>query len=231
VTSDKDIWAIIPVKEMGDAKQRLSAMLSSSQRRALAEIMLGEVLDAVARSQGLAGVCLVTIEPFAEAMAQRLDARIITEGAREGHTGSVTAALRILAREGRGGMLTLPGDIPAVTAAEIDSVIMAHRPAPSFTIAPAHDELGSNAVICSPPGAVPLRFGDNSYFPHLDAARARGIEPVIVACPGIAMDIDHPADLAAFLRLPQSAGTRTRAFLEETGLREQLLAMGTAPSR
>src|SRR4029079_11434291 len=130
-----------------------------------------EVLDAVAGSRGLAGVCLVTIEPFAEAMAQRLGARIITEGAREGHTGSVTAALRILAREGRGGMLTLPGDIPAVTAAEIDSVIAAHRPAPSFTIAPAHDELGSNTVICSPPDSVPLRFGDNSYFPHLDAAR------------------------------------------------------------
>jgi hypothetical protein len=32
------------------------------------------------------------------------------------------------------------------------------------------------------------------------------------------MDIDHPVDLAAFLRLPQSAGTRTRAFLEDAGV-------------
>ncbi len=32
------------------------------------------------------------------------------------------------------------------------------------------------------------------------------------------MDIDHPADLAAFLRLPQSIGTRTRALLEEMGV-------------
>ena len=49
---------------------------------------------------------------------------------------------------------------------------------------------------------MPLRFGDNSYFPHLDAARRCGIEPTVIRLPGIAMDIDHPADLAHFLRLP-----------------------------
>jgi 2-phospho-L-lactate guanylyltransferase len=32
--------------------------------------------------------------------------------------------------------------------------------------------------------------------------------------PGIALDIDHPADLATFLALPSSRGTRTRALLE-----------------
>ena len=104
-------------------------------------------------------------------------------------------------------------------------MVAAHLPAPSFTISPAHDDLGSNAVICSPPDAVPLRFGENSYFPHLEAARRCGIEPTVIRQPGIAMDIDHPVDLAAFLRLPQSAGTRTRAFLGEAGIPE--IAGGT----
>ena len=96
--------------------------------------------------------------------------------------------------------------------------LAAHQPAPSFTISPAHDDLGSNAVICSPPDSVPLRFGENSYFPHLDAARAQGIEPTILRQPGIAMDIDHPVDLEMFLRLPQSHDTRTRSLLEQFGL-------------
>ena len=30
---------------------------------------------------------------------------------------------------------------------------------------------GSNAILLSPPDAVPLRFGDDSFFPHLAAAR------------------------------------------------------------
>jgi 2-phospho-L-lactate guanylyltransferase len=226
VTTATDIWAVIPVKELDGAKQRLAPFLSPAQRRVLIEIMVGEVFDAVAGARGLAGILVVTLDPLVTTMASRLGARISTDGARDGHTGSVTAGLRLLAREGHGGMITLPGDIPAATSAEIDAVLAAHLPAPSFTISPAHDDLGSNAVICSPPDAVPLRFGENSYFPHLEAARRCGIEPTVIRQPGIAMDIDHPADLASFLRLPQSAGTRTRGFLEEAGIPRLLVERG-----
>ncbi len=54
-------------------------------------------------------------------------------------------------------------------------------------------------MLCAPPFAVPLRFGDDSYFPHLMAARKQGIEPTIVRLPGIGLDIDHPGDLRAFM--------------------------------
>ena len=90
--------------------------------------------------------------------------------------------------------------------------------APSFAIVPAHDELGSNAVLCAPPFSVPLRFGDDSYFPHLMAARAQGIEPVILRLQGIGLDIDHPADLRAFIAARPRKATRTLALLEVFGL-------------
>jgi 2-phospho-L-lactate guanylyltransferase len=106
-------------------------------------------------------------------------------------------------------MLTMPGDIPLVTPDEIGRLLAAHRPAPSFTIAPSHDEQGSNAILLSPPDAVPLRFGDDSFFPHLAAAEAHGVAPTIVRLPGIALDIDNPADLLHFAAL----GSRTRAGL------------------
>ena len=60
----------------------------------------------------LAGLLVVHGRSLATAVAARRGARVVTEGARDGHTGSVTAAARVLAREGRGGMLTMPGDIP-----------------------------------------------------------------------------------------------------------------------
>jgi 2-phospho-L-lactate guanylyltransferase len=65
---------------------------------------------------------------------------------------------------------------------------------------------------------VPLRFGDDSFFPHLIAARAQGLAPVVVRVPGIGLDIDNPVDLRAFMRSPVSARTRTRAFLARLGL-------------
>ena len=44
---------------------------------------------------------VVTVDPAATSLASRYGARIVTEGAREGHTGAVTAAARLLVREGR----------------------------------------------------------------------------------------------------------------------------------
>lgn len=221
----RDIWAVVPIKELDGAKQRLAPLLTPQQRRALIEVMMTEVLEAVVTVPGLAGTIVVTLDPQATALAGRLGARVLTDGARDGHTGSVNAGLQLLAREGRGGMLTLPADIPAVTSQEISLVLGAHLPGRSFTISPAHDHMGSNTVICSPADAVPLRFGDNSYYPHLEAAQRCGIEPTVMHQPGIAMDIDHPADLAAFLALPSSKGTRTRALLEEMKV-PALLARG-----
>jgi 2-phospho-L-lactate/phosphoenolpyruvate guanylyltransferase len=221
-----DIWAIIPVKEFDGAKHRLSSLLSPPERFVLAATMLSDMLVAVAGSRLLAGVIVVTLDPNATVLGERIGARIVTEGARDGHTGSVNAGRQILTGEGRGGMITMPGDIPAIRSAEIDAVLSAHLAAPSFTISPAHDDLGSNAVVCSPPESVPLRFGDNSYVPHLKAARRQGIEPTVIRQPGIAMDIDHPVDLALFLRMPQSAGTRTRKLLEELGVPARLAEWG-----
>ena len=122
-----DIWAVIPVKEFYGAKCRLSDLLSPPQRRLLAEAMLTDMLDAVAGSRLLAGVMIVTLDPQATALGERIGVRIVTLGARDGHTGSVNAGRRLLAGEGRGGMITMPGDIPATRASEIDAVLSAHR--------------------------------------------------------------------------------------------------------
>jgi 2-phospho-L-lactate guanylyltransferase len=210
------VWAAVPVKEFTGAKQRLAALLTPAQRELLAATMLEDVLAALAGARRLAGILVNTVEPRAAALADRYGAQVVTDGARDGHTSAVMGMARALAAEGR-AMLTLPGDIPRVTAAEVDTVVASRLPQPSFTIVPAHDELGSNAVLCAPPGAVKLRFGDDSYFPHLAASRRAGVEPTIVRLPGIALDIDHPADLRMFLRAPRMP-TRTLALLEAFGL-------------
>jgi 2-phospho-L-lactate guanylyltransferase len=164
---------------------------------------------------------VVTVDPAAAAIAARHDARVMNEGACEGHTGAVAAAARRLAAGGF-DLLTLPGDIPLVEPDDVRHLVSVHcagaeRGAGAFTIVPARDELGSNAVLCSPAGAVPLRFGDNSFFPHLDAAKAHGIEPEVVHLPRIALDIDTPEDLALFLRTPSP--TRAHALLQQWRIR------------
>ena len=208
MTTYSGVWAVIPVKELRNAKQRLAAVLSAETRQRLVLAMLEDVLRAVTAARTLAGVAVVTVDPDATALAERFGARIITEGAQAGHTGAVTSAQQILSAAGAQAMLTIPGDVPLVTTDEISALLQAATEPPCFCIVPAHDERGSNAVLCSPPDLVSLRFGDDSFVPHLAAARNAGLCPKVLRLPGIALDIDNPADLQAFLRTASRTATR-----------------------
>jgi 2-phospho-L-lactate/phosphoenolpyruvate guanylyltransferase len=217
------IRAVVPVKETSGAKQRLATALPQRLRSELALAMLEDVLGALAGARGLAGIDVVTLAPAARDLAHQYGATISHEAACDGHTAAVMTAAGRLAARGE-AMLTIPGDLPLVTAAEIDRVIEAHRAGGRFVIVPARDERGSNAILAAPADAVPLRFGEDSFFPHLDAARRCGIDPLVVRQPGIGMDIDNPVDLVAFLRMSPPMPTRTSAFLERSGVARRLLA-------
>jgi 2-phospho-L-lactate guanylyltransferase len=216
VSRRTDIWGVVPVKEPSGAKQRLAGAYPPEFRRGLALAMLEDVVAALSAVRGLAGLALVTVDAQAAALGRRYGALIFPDGARDGHTGAVMAAARRLRREGKGGMLTVPGDIPRVTPDEIEELLAGHAGGPGFSIAPAHDERGSNAIVMTPPDAVTLAFGNDSFLPHLDAARRAGLEPRILRLPGIALDIDNPEDLALFMRRPSP--TRSWAFLAKFGL-------------
>src|SRR6266436_5040375 len=101
-----DLWAVVPVKERASAKERLSPMLRPETRHALALAMLEDVLAALTATPGVAGLLVVTVDPEAGRLAATYGARLIEVGARDGHTGAVTAAARLLAAEQRSGMLT-----------------------------------------------------------------------------------------------------------------------------
>ena len=203
-----DVHAVVPVKNLGNVKQRLAGVLGQPERTALFRAMLEDVLEALAGASSLAGIALVTRDDEAIALAERYGAECLIEPENRGHTAAVEFAARALADRGAGALLQVPGDIPRVTSEEIEEVIAAHAPAPAVTIAPSRDFRGSNAVLCSPPDVFPFRFGDDSFYPHLAAARGIAVEPTVIELPGIGLDIDTPDDLEAFLASPSD----TRAY-------------------
>src|SRR5262249_26877183 len=170
----------------------------------------------------LAGILVVTVDPAAAAIAARHGARVLRDGAQQGHTAAVAAAARRLRAA---DMLALPADVPLVRPDDIRPILTAHRNAADpdgrgFTIVPAQDGRGSNAVLCAPAGAVPLAFGNDSFAPHLAAARARGLKPRVLRLPRIALDIDTPDDLALLRAAP--ARTRAQALLDRWRLEESV---------
>jgi 2-phospho-L-lactate guanylyltransferase len=70
----------------------------------------------------------------------------------------------------------------------------------------------------------PLRFGNDSFKPHLAAAQATGKLCIVLQLPGIAVDIDNPADLRQLIELPGE--TRAQRLARQWDFSDFPLAAG-----
>lgn len=192
------IVAAVPVKDLAGAKQRLARVLDAPERRALARAMLADVLRALGGA-GLDRIWVVTREPEVAALACTFGAVPLAEADNRGHTAAVAAAQAEAARAGAAAFLTIPGDVPCITAAEVRTLLSALPPPPAAVFTPSRSGLGTNGVLLAPPAVMPLTFGEPSFDNHLAAARARRLAPRIVPLPGLGLDVDDPDDLAALL--------------------------------
>jgi 2-phospho-L-lactate guanylyltransferase len=222
------IVAAVPVKDLVNAKQRLVPLLAPGERRELARAMLTDVLTALAGA-ALERVWVVTREPVVAALARVLGAEPLAEDDNRGHTAAVARAQAEAARLGASVFVTLPGDVPCVTAAEIRALADAASGARAAAFTPSRSGLGTNGVALRPPDVMRLRFGEPSFDDHLAAARALGLAPRVLAQPGLALDIDAADDLAALLE--RGAGTHAHRLLDAWGVRDRLAAAGAAPAR
>lgn len=215
-----DVCVVVPVKDLVNAKQRLSPVLDKKERYELFTAMLEDVLQTLEQVEAFSRVVVVTRDVSVRTLSLRFGAEILEEAENLGQTEAVNFAVSNLMRTGATSVLTVPADIPLVRPSELENLLRAHRLAPAITIAPARDELGSNAVLCSPPDALELRFGDNSFYPHLERARKIGIEPTIIKSPGLALDVDVPDDLVELCRYPLQ--TKALAYLRKSGIAKRL---------
>lgn len=203
----------VPVKDLVNAKQRLVPALSPSERRDLACAMLEDVLDAMAAAfpRLLPGaVVVVTTDDEVQALARAREVTCWIEPANRGHTAAVAFAQREALARGAGRFLTIPGDVPCVTADEIVTLCGA-LDGPGVAFVPSRSGRGTNAALLDPPDAMPLTFGEPSFDNHLAAARGAGIGPRVVHLPGIGLDVDAPDDLPVLLE--RGAATRSGRLL------------------
>jgi 2-phospho-L-lactate/phosphoenolpyruvate guanylyltransferase len=218
------IYAVVPAKDLGRAKERLAGLLSAEERRGLARAMLEDLLKSLAAVPALAGILVVTRDAELAALARAAGAGLVSDLRHEGPTGAIALAASRLAAAGADGMLAVPADVPLATPGEIAEILAAGAAAPAVTLVPALADMGTNAIALWPPDAIPPHFGPQSFFRHQELALARGIEPRILRLSGLGLDIDRPEDVAAFMALPSA--TRSYAYLAECGIIERLRRMG-----
>jgi 2-phospho-L-lactate/phosphoenolpyruvate guanylyltransferase len=192
---------LIPVKNLANAKQRLASVLNQATRTELARAMLQDVLETVARAASSSDVSLVTGDAFALALASQFAFQIIPDDANRSETDAIQRATEFCEAKGIRDTLVIPADVPLIQASELEAIFRA-APTEGSVLVPAADGRGTNAIFRCPPALFPLRFGNDSFKPHLAAAQAVQKPCVILSLAGIALDIDNPADLLRLAALP-----------------------------
>jgi 2-phospho-L-lactate guanylyltransferase len=217
-------YALVPVKDLTQAKARLASLLSPAERFSLAAAMLDDVIAALRQASTVERVALVTSDAYALALAAQWGFEVVDEGAGRGETGAVELAVKVCRERGASSLVVIPGDLPLLTAADVDCV-MEHGRRYDVVIAPSWDSRGTNAILLRPPDALQLRFGSWSFFPHVKQAKRKGLSYKVVRLPRIALDVDTPEDLVRLL--PQAMRTKSYTVLEDmrisTRLRERSL--------
>ncbi len=191
---------LVPVKNLGNAKQRLTPALEHPARTELAHAMLRDVLG-VLSDYGEAEVSLVTSDPFAEELANQYGFGIIRDESNLSETNAIEMATHVCESRGVESTLVIPADIPLLDAQEIRAIYKS-APKNGSVLVSSGDKRGTNAVLRRPAALFPLRFGNDSFIPHFAAAIATGRSCVVLSLAGIALDIDTPEDLRQLAHAP-----------------------------
>jgi len=212
---------LLPVKNLANAKQRLAPVLDARSRAELARTMLFDVLTTLSKWPDRPEIALVTSDGAAVQLARFFGFSVIPDDENLSETDAIAAATLLCETGGATETLIIPADIPLLQVWELERIFQ-EAPEEGCVLVPSSDGRGTNAVLRRPAGLFPLRFGNDSFEPHLAAANATQKPSVVLNLPGIALDIDLPADLHELLASPGE--TRSQRLLRRWNVDELPLA-------
>jgi 2-phospho-L-lactate guanylyltransferase len=212
-------WALIPVKEFDGAKSRLRETLSADECSGLALNMARDVAAAIVDADTIDGVSLLGSGPAIEKLASQLRCDCMEEFYDVDLSCNLGLAARQLAADGVTRLTIIPGDLPTLSAADIDEFIM--RADGDLGLCEAGRDGGTNALVLSPPDAISFQFGDQSARRHLEAGVAAELATREIDLPAFKVDIDTTEDLMWLCKQPLTG--HTADFLEHAGIRKRML--------
>lgn len=223
--------ALLPLKDLVQAKTRLGGLLRPSERRALAQAMAEDVLAVLAGHAELSRITLVSDDPGAELLAHKYGADCWSERALacSGLNNLMQCASERLTASSHEPLLVLHCDLPLLTHDDISAVLAAQRELDGLVIGCDRQGTGTN-LLAFAAGAMPrFCFGPDSCAAHAASADSAGIRARILQRLGIMVDVDAPADLAYVMdRLTLRPNSHTAALLYATELGARIaLALAT----
>ena len=210
--------AIVPVKRLSQAKMRLSLVLTPKERRAITEMMLKDVLEALKDSDMLDDVIVIGSDTSVKWLAKVYRGKFLKEPS-TGLNMSIEYATKQSRKNGATSVLVALADVPLMNKTDIEQVIGLGLDA-AAVISPSRAE-GTNALLRTPPDVIQTEYGHRSFINHLRRVQERNILFKVLWTPTMSFDVDTPGDLWELLK--RRVNTYTTEFLEDIEMPERLV--------
>ncbi|HEY8679082.1 MAG TPA: 2-phospho-L-lactate guanylyltransferase [Candidatus Dormibacteraeota bacterium] len=216
---------VVPIKSPRRAKHRLESIMSPDERALLAITMAREVMAVVSQFTEF-GRFAVSDDPEVLAVAAEFGLEPLDDRRVQGQSAAVQQGFNAAWDRGYTAALTIPGDVPAVTAAEIRA-LCEYRPELEVLLARDREKVGTNGLRLIPPHAIALRFGEDSYNLHRAEAARVNRSFGLLDSEALGCDLDRPDDVMAFQRLGRD--TATLRLLNRFQVFDRVAAVVTPP--
>jgi 2-phospho-L-lactate/phosphoenolpyruvate guanylyltransferase len=201
---------LVPVKRFDRAKSRLAPSFDAAARAAIARALWRDSLALIAANSWLSW-WVVSDEQAVLSDAAGGGAATVSD-AGNGLNAALDQAVSVLRRAGAESVIIVPCDVPLAFSGDLRD--LADTGATSdVVVVPSGEGGGTNALYMSPVDLMAPRFGEASLAAHIAEAERLGARCTLLNLPRLALDIDTPADVEAFLGRPHHSPTHTAEVL------------------
>jgi 2-phospho-L-lactate guanylyltransferase len=193
---------IVPHRGLAVAKTRLAQVLDDAARAALALRLLERVLGVA--HDACSDVVVITPSAALDQVVTGAGATLVVQRGM-GLNAGLDQARDAARRDGIERLAILHGDLPNLTAADVVALVQPIENEAGVAIAPDRAGAGTNGLALRPIDAIPFRFGQGSFAAHREEAQRASLPLAIIERPGLAFDLDTPADLARWIELGDAA--------------------------
>jgi 2-phospho-L-lactate guanylyltransferase len=203
---------LLPVKAPAKAKARLAPDFDEAQRREIADALLDDAL-ALCLSADFLRWWVVSEDE--EVLARAADAGLSTlADSGTGLNDAIAAGVEEVLAAGAGSLTVIPCDVPLAYRGDLVDLLDTGATS-DIVLVPSGDDGGTNGLFLTPPDLLRPAFGPRSLRAHIALAEREGYRCSILSLPRLALDIDTPTDVDAFLARAGSFGGRSAEVLRK----------------
>ncbi|MDR2829506.1 MAG: 2-phospho-L-lactate guanylyltransferase [Methanobrevibacter sp.] len=197
-----EIYAIIPVSKLNNAKTRLSPFLSPIERKNLLKSMLKDVVMALKKHVDE----VIIISSDTDVLDYGKELRVVTlvEESNSNLNLALEQAMK-WAEDKVSKIIIVPSDLPLIAKSDLCRLINQGK-SQDFIIAPSRG--GGTNILIIKPLTIKMEYGEDSFRKHVKEAIANNLPPLVYDSFFLSLDVNITEDLGEILLHDEDSNTK-----------------------